>query len=131
MGSLVLSADQQQEPHKAREYRQLMDAIQGRGRFGPEVYGNLMNTEERVLDTVDRVVNDARLQRVTRASFLNMSLLEIAGRTADVLRAVYLDLFAVRSVHDFVKAFTKKDRRIYLGLVLIVIASLLVLLEFM
>lgn len=124
----ILSADRY-DPPKAREYKHLMSIIDGSARNGDEVYNNLMNTESRVLDTVDRVVNDSRLQQVQRNNFLNMSLLEIAGTTAQVMRDTYLDLVKVRSARDFVKAFTKRNRRIYLGLVLVVVCVTLLALD--
>jgi len=124
----ILAAERYDAP-KAREYQELRDIIARRGRNGDEVYSNLMNVEQRVLDTVDRVVNDARLQEIERNSFLNMSLLEIAGKTAQVLRDTYLDMYRVRSVRDFVRAFTKRSRRIYLGIVLVLISIILLVLN--
>lgn len=124
----VLSADRY-DPPKAKEYQELMDIIHRRGKYGDDVYTNLMNTEERVLNTVDRVVNDSRLQTVQADSFLNMSLLEIAGRTAEVLRDTYLDLLRVREIRDVPRAFSKKSRRIYLGLVLVALALVLMVLN--
>jgi len=124
----VLSADRYDAP-KAREYHDLMDIIERRGKHGEEVYGNLMNVETRVLDTVDRVVNDSRLQSVEQSSFLNMSMFEIAGRTAQVMRDVYVDMYRVRSVRDFRRAFTKKSRPLYLGVVIVLVSVLLIVLQ--
>jgi hypothetical protein len=126
--SAILSADRYDQP-KAREYQELMDIIARRGQHGEEVYGNLMNVENRVLDTVDRVVNDARLQTSTRNSFLNMSMLEIAAKTAFVLRDTYRDLFRVSSVRDFKNVFTKQNRPMYLGIILVLLALMLMVVD--
>lgn len=124
----VLAADRYDAP-KAREYEELMDIINRRGRNGDEVYTNLMNKEERVLNTVDRVVNDARLQKIHRRSFLNMSLMEVASRTVDVVREIFHEMFVVESAREFTNAFTRIDRRPYLGVVLIIIAAIIMFVE--
>ena len=113
-------------PSKAREYKEIMDIIHRRDRSGDgERYNALMSKERRVLDTVDRVVNDARLQQVRRRSFLDMSLVQIILRTAEVLHDMYLEAFAVRSLDDLTAIFARPERRVYIGLVIVVIALFL------
>lgn len=126
--SAILSADRYDAP-KAREYQELMDIIERRGKHGEEVYGNLMNVEGRVLDTVDRVVNDARLQSIENSSFLNMSLMQIAGKTSQVMRDIYVDMYRVNSFSGFLHALTKNNRRLYLGLVIVIISAVLIVLQ--
>ena len=126
--SAVLSADRYDAP-KAKEYQELLDMIEGRGKNGKDVYGNLMSTEERVLDTVDRVVNDARLQTTNQDSFLHMSLFDNAAATARTLHDTFLDLSRVRSARDVQLAFIKKDRLLYLGVVLVLVAVTLIVLD--
>lgn len=113
-----MSADLYERP-KAREYRELMDAIEGRGQFGEDAYGSLMSKERRVLDTVDRVVNDARLQSTSERLFTNLSMAQIVANTARVVHAIYRDLVRARSLDDVVRAFTPMKRRIYVGLILV------------
>lgn len=124
-----MSADHYDKP-KAREYQELMDVINRRGDHGEEVYGNLMKKEKRVLDTVDRVVNDARLQEAANNSFLNLSVLDITRNTAKVLRAVYAELLFAAYAQDWrraLKAVSVQERRIYLGLVLVVLSLALLM----
>lgn len=126
--SAVLSADRYDAP-KAREYQELLDTIEGRGRNGIDVYGSLINKEERVLATVDRVVNDARLQTTTQDSFLHMSLYDNAAATARAIHDIFVDLLRIRSVKDVRHAFLKKDRLLYLGVALVLVAVVLIVLD--
>lgn len=110
-----------------REYEELMDVIQRRGRFGKDAYGALMAKEARVLDTVDRVVNDARLTDAQAKLFVNLSLTQALVRTADVLRDLYHDLVRVRSPRDVLDAFARPERTVYLGVLVIALAVVLML----
>jgi hypothetical protein len=124
----VLSADLYDKP-KAREYGELMDAIEGRGRFGEDVYGALMQKEGRVLDTVDRVINDARLRKSSSRLFTNLPLKNVAFNTARVVQAVYRDLLRVRTLRQFQEVFTPLKRRIYLGVVLVCLAVFIMVVQ--
>jgi hypothetical protein len=127
----ILSADFYDKP-KAREYQRLMDVIHGRGEFGEDTYGHLMKQEGRVLDTVERVVNDSRMQEITRKTFLNLSLLQIAQNTARTLFDVYTDILLAVPNRDWERtiwALTRPDRRVYLGIVILIIAVLAMLIQ--
>ena len=120
----MLSADMREKP-KAREYRELMDIINRRGMHGHDRYGDLMRQEARVLDTVDRVVNDARLQQIKKTSVIEMSMMEIIARTAEVVHDMYLELFTVRSMEEIKNVFIKQERRVYLGIIVTIIGFLI------
>lgn len=121
-GSMVLSADNYSKP-KAREYQELMDIVEGRGDHKNDgTYGRLMDKERRVLDTVDRVVNDARLQKIASKSILNMPVVDIVGRAGTSVSAIYQDILRIREPHDVITAFTKDDRRLYVGIIIVVIS---------
>jgi len=123
-----LSASDYEAP-RAREYAELMDVIHGRKGKGREaawtdegnVYSDLMRKEERVLDTVDRVVNDSRLQDVRRHAISDMSVMQIISKTADVVHDVYIEVFSVRDLDDLRALVTKKDRLIYIGIVVVLV----------
>ena len=116
----MLSADAR-EPAKAREYRELMDIINRRGDHGSDKYQELMQKETRVLDTVDRVINDSRLQTIKRTNITEMSIMQIISRTAEVVHDIYLELFTVRSLQDAKDVFVRSDRIVYLGIIVTMI----------
>jgi len=119
----VLSADVYDAP-KAREYAELVKIIRGDGDL--DTYSGLMNKERRVLDTVDRVVNDARLRRSAASSLPDMRVSQLVTRTLAVVVEVYHDLLRVRRVSDVPDVFTRRGRLLYVG-ILIIFASLVIM----
>lgn len=115
----VLSADIYEQP-RAREYQEVQDIINRRG----DRYSELMAKERRVLDTVDRVVNDARLQRAERSSIMHMSIAQIATKMGDVMHEAFLEAVQARSVEDVMAIIRPSERRLYAGILLIVMALL-------
>ena len=87
-----------------------------------DAYHRLMQKETRVLETVDRVVNQMRHDVVEKSTFLNMSLTEIFVRTMHVLQNVLDELLHIRKPMDIVYVLWDGDRKIYMGILLIAIA---------
>lgn len=115
----------------AGQYQDLMDAVHGEGAFSRvgrgdvgDVYQALMRKEGRVLDTVDRVVNDRLRTDDDRRSFLQLPLHVIGIRLVRALRGIVDDLVEARNVEAVLKAFTREDRRVYLGALVVLLALL-------
>jgi hypothetical protein len=87
-----------------------------------DAYARIMNNEERVLKAVDRAVNTARERVVEDQLFTRLTLHEIALNTMRRLTVIMQDLLAVRRVKDIAPALTKGDRKIYVGIILILLA---------
>ena len=119
------------------QYTDILDAVHGRGRFAAaagaepgEVYQHLMSKERRVLDTVDRVVNDARLFENERvSSFFSAPLHVICMRLVASVQAIMDELLEARSAQDVVNVFLVEERQIYVGLVLILVAIVVLVVE--
>jgi hypothetical protein len=94
-----------------------------------DVYHRLLQKEERVLDTIDRVINDSVMTEVDSMAFVNLPLHVIILRTVDRLTSVLQDLLRSRSVGDFKLAVSKEDRLMYIGIVIIVIAIVSAMLQ--
>jgi hypothetical protein len=117
-------------PWQDPQYRAFMDILRppspppggGQGPAQPEAYQALMATERRVLDTVDRVVNDARWVDTRNAQFIHLPLSEIGARTMATGKAALADLVAARTPTDAAAALLAGDRKIYFGLVLVALA---------
>lgn len=88
----------------------------GSGGGAGSTYQSLMATETRVLDTVDRVVNDARFVDAIQADFFQQPLGTVLDRTVRSMLDVFVDLMRARSIEDAVRAFSVDDRPLYLGL---------------
>lgn len=128
----------------ADEYRRLLESVAAeddgrRGRRGggtPTVlmdpYQQLMAKERRVLDTVDRVVNDSLAKRdadSATSSLLAQPVHVLAMRTAGALRALLDDLVASRSLRDVGQALSDPLRRPYIGVALVGIAVMMGMIE--
>ena len=108
---------------KAREYSELLQLIERRD--DEDRYTELMKKERRVLDTVDRVVNDAQAQKIRKSGLLYMSVPEVLTRTAETLHDVYLELFTVSNLREAWEVLSRPERRIYLGIVLVLVGLIL------
>lgn len=87
-----------------------------------DAYADLMRREQRVLDVVDRVVNDAR-GRITRERlFTNLTLTEVLLGSLRTVQHVIHDLTHVRKLMDVQHALWDGDRKIYVGLLLVAAA---------
>lgn len=100
----------------------------GSGGSPGSTYQRLMATEGRVLDTVDRVVNDARYLEARDTSFMQQSLSTILQRVARALLDAFEELLLARSIADVTAVFRKKDRILYFGLAAMGITLIVVLL---
>ena len=88
-----------------------------------EAYHSLMAKERRVLDTVDRVVNDSILRDAQRSSILfGMPVHELAMRTVGACRALFDDLVACRSFQEAIDALSDPVRLPFLGIALVAVA---------
>lgn len=109
---------------ESREYQALLDAIHGRGDFRDpgDVYQSLMSKERRVLDTVDRVVNDAARVDADSRAFMQLPLHVVGIRAIAACRGVFIDLMEARRPADVARAIMKEDRKVYIGVLLIIMA---------
>lgn len=118
-------------------YRSFMGVLQattplaeGEGAGGGDreggTYRRLMATESRVLDTVDRVVNDARFVEIRDQRFMHQSIATILDRTALALMDAFTDLMQSKSLDDVVDALSRDERPLYFGLALTAVTVTLI-----
>jgi hypothetical protein len=105
------------------EYSKLVDLLKKSD--NREIYEELMKKEENVLDTINRVVNYSNEKEVKSKEFLNMSLDEIIHKFFWNIKLIFGELLSVKTVQDFSKIVYKDDRRIYIGLLLVIISIFL------
>jgi hypothetical protein len=113
------------QSNESREYRELLDTLRGRGRGFKEpgeLYQSLMAKERRVLDTIDRVVNDSVRSDREERSLLQLPLHELGVRAIAAARGLFHDVVEARRPRDVLNAVTKDDRMVYLGVFLILLA---------
>ena len=83
----------------------------------------LVDKEERVLRTVDRVVNDSRDQALKGTSLMHMSLASAFRAFTAALPVMLQDALDSRTPADVATALLSKERKIWAGLLLIVAAA--------
>lgn len=94
-----------------------------------EQYQALMAHEKNVLATVNRVANQERRDRTRDQQFVHMSLHAIVTRFSHAMTTLVQDLARVRSTRQLMRALKHKDRTMYLGLLLVIVALFLLLLQ--
>jgi hypothetical protein len=92
-------------------------------------YQYLMSREKRVLDTIDRVVNDSLVKKEEGSTLLALPVHTLAMKSAGSLRALLDDLMVSRSYEDVIKALMDPERRPYIGIAMVVIGIIVGLLE--
>ena len=127
-----------------QEYRRLLDVVSVEDRqreldrtrksfavpggADQDPYQQLMSRERRVLDTVDRIVNDDVERRTKGSGLMGMSLAELCFRVVSALHGLFQDLVdaaADRSVPDALAALRNPHRMPFLGVALVATALLL------
>lgn len=104
--------------------RDLLDIVYRRNETAQksDVYQELMSKEERVLKTVDRVVNVTQKLELEKQMFVHMSLSQVWHRTMQLVPAIIHDLTTLKRVTDIGRVFLHEDRKIYVGLIVVGIA---------
>lgn len=87
-----------------------------------EVYQSLISREKRALDTVDRVVNDARKTALASTQLVDMPVRALAIRAMTAGKAIMDDLVQADSAADVGNALVTGDRKVFLGAALMLIA---------
>ena len=88
-------------------------------------YQDLMIKEKDTLDKANNVIKYYNDRDYEKKQFINMSFYDTLMKTMDVFNDITSDIIKVQSITDFKDVMTKKDRLIYIG-VLIVILSLFI-----
>ena len=132
--SFDAAASQMPLPYdSSEEYRRLLESVTS-SKSSPtgsdmDQYQYLMSREKRVLDTIDRVVNDSLVKKEEGSTLLDLPVHTLAMKSAGSLRALLDDLMVSRSYEDVIKALTDPMRRPYIGIALVVIGIIVGLLE--
>lgn len=140
--SFTEAAAQMPPPYDPNEeYRRLLETVASNQEGRPlgkkgfptgsqlDGYQYLMSKERRVLDTVDRVVNDSLTKNEEGSTLLSLSVQALVMRTAGSLKALLDDLVVSRSTEDIIKALTDPHRLPYIGIALVAIGVMIGMLE--
>ena len=108
------------------EYKEILDVV---SRSNVEdSYQDLMQKEEKVLDTVNNVVKFYRDDDIRNGEFINQDISTVITRYLDVWKEI-LDDFTSNKQKSFIYIISKDDRPIYIGITLIIMALFLFFIE--
>lgn len=105
------------------EYQSLVDVLDKSEL--DDTYKDLMKKEDKVLDTVNAVVNHYKDKKHARKMFLHMSLSEIYNMFFLEWPSFIMDLKKVKTAQDIMDVVMKNNRIIYIGVVCMVMAIIL------
>jgi hypothetical protein len=105
------------------EYKSLVDILE---HSNPDTaYTDLMNKENKVLDTVNGVINHYKDKKVEEKQFIHMSLYEIYNLFFLEMPEIMKELEKSQNVEDVMKILFLGKRVIYIGIMLVLISIIL------
>lgn len=93
-----------------------------------DLYNELLKKEDNVLTTVNRVVNHEQTKVINQELFYNMPLLNIIAIFANTWKNIFIELTVYRDFKNVIgiyEIFTKNDRKIYVGIMLLLVVFFL------
>lgn len=109
------------------EYKSLVDILDKSEL--DETYKELMKKEDKVLDTVNAVVNHYKEKQYKKKQFINMSIYEIYNLFFVEWPLIMIDLHKVKKFEDIIPLILKGYRPIYIGILLVLISFILFFLD--
>lgn len=110
------------------EYKEILDIVNRNN--VEDSYQELMQKEEKVLDTVNNVIKYYRDEDIRNGEFINQGINTIITRFFDVWKEIIDDFTSnKKNKKSFVEIVSIDDRPIYIGVTLIIIALFLFFIE--
>ena len=114
------------------EYADIVNIIKNQKDFvkpNSSVYEELIKKEDRVLDTVDRVIDDFQRKKEENKYFTSMPVSKAINTMFINLIEILEDLIDAENLttEKFMNIVTKNQRSIYLGLFMLIIAFFIIL----
>lgn len=107
------------------EYQELINLVEDPTASKDEVYTKLMAKEQNVLDVVDRIVNDKNEMASKKQLFYNLTMVEFVVLLTNTWKNWFKELFIEQQYRNIKEVFFNNDRKIYLGVTIVLIALFL------
>lgn len=114
-----------------KEYSDLVNLIEKDQASREDLYQELINKERDVLDVISRVATQRDVDKQHKSLFINITISEAIARFANVWSMIFtetIDLAYSKRVptsKDFHAIFLQGDRKIYIGVMMILISLLI------
>lgn len=105
-------------------YKNIVEVIENENKNNKDIYTELIKTEENVLKTINNVINHNNKLKLDDL-FLDKSLSDILNKMIATSFEIYKDIFIVKSYKSLDEVFLSRDRKIYVGIMLIIVGLLI------
>lgn len=107
-----------------KEYKSILDLL-NKDVTKNDIYSELMNKEDNILNTVNRLSNTNLSSSIQDTLFYNKTLLEILSLFANTWTNILTELVNEDMYMYPMKVFWDGDRKIFVGLMMVIIALFL------
>jgi hypothetical protein len=90
-----------------------------------DVYEELIKKEDKILDTINRVVNYSNEKELKDSEFMNKTITQHIYGLFWTIKGIMGEFYRIKTFQDAKQIFTKDDRIIYIGILLLCIAFFL------
>lgn len=114
------------------EYSKLVNLLESSGQSPGDVYTELLKKEANSIELINRVVDHEKQKQHKATLFYNLPLLSIIALFVNTWKNIVLELVAMSEAKDYsslLEIFTKKDRKVFIGLMFIIVAILLYVID--
>ena len=109
------------------EFKNLMNTLEQSNK--DNTYQELMQKEENVLNNVNEIVKNYRDDKFEDKQFVHLSIHEIFHRIFTEIPIIMMEFYTLKDIKDVFKIFTKNDRLVFIGIILIGMALFLFFIE--
>ncbi len=114
-----------QAPYQS--YSNILSLLQEDALSRKDVYTELMKKEKKVLDTVNRVVNQDNENTKESLLFINLSISDLIARFAYNWQNIFQELIIDKKFADLPLILFDKERKFYVGIMLLIVAFILLM----
>lgn len=105
-----------------KNYNDLLKLLEQDNNLQKDVYSELIEKEHNVLEVSNRIANQKHESDAISNMFLNISLSNIIARFGFTWQNIFEELIVDRDYKSIVSILFKQDRKIYVGMMVILIA---------
>ena len=103
------------------DYKNLLSSLNDNKVNSDTIYEKIMSLENDRISLINRVVNEKN-KSGEDSFFFRKPIVEIFSNFANQWRMIFVELLSARNLDDFERVFYTGDRKIYTGLMLLLIA---------
>ena len=121
----VASKDMSINHGPLNSYHDLLQLLKSDEASRKDIYSELMQKEGNVLDTISRVSSQEKIKSLYENTFSHLSIREVFARFAFTWQNIFNELVVERMFDHIIDIFFEKDRKIYVGMMVVFIGMFL------